>query len=108
MNSLRELENFRNVLINVDSRSNGDEEIIAIVTYSYKGKKISEQLNVLMKRSTFEFGQIQIEEGNKLNSSKVHLDLNPNYQQYTFEDNRLIIKGSSQKVGEYQIEIQEA
>lgn len=108
MSNSKALEDFRKILKNVKSRSNSDEEINAIVTYNFKGKKISEKLNVLMKRTTYEFGQIQIDEGNKLTSSKVHLDLNPRYQNYSFYDNTLIITGNSSKLGDYKIEIQES
>jgi hypothetical protein len=52
-------------------------------------------------------GKIALEENDELYSEKYHLDFNPTWQEYIFEKSRgaLVIRGRSEKMGEYEFVI---
>jgi hypothetical protein len=91
---------FRDNLQNKIQHSNGDESFNARIIYSWKRQTKQETLKVTLNLTSFEYGRIRIEDGVFLNCNTVHMDFNPNFQEYRLsEEGFLIIKGTSPKVG---------
>lgn len=103
--SILAFSDFRNNLENCDQLSNGDIQFIGVISYKFNQSVIRETLNVRLGFTTMEVGNITIEEGKKLTSELVHLDFKANFQNYRFSDGILTVTGSSNKLGEYTVEI---
>lgn len=100
---------FRDSVENKKQLSNGDETFVAFVEYEWNSTKETEELNVTLQLTSEEYGRIKIDEGKKINSDFVHLDINPNYQSYQFIQNKMlrIIGKNSPKIGNYEIVLSE-
>lgn len=105
--SLESFATFKDSLKNKIQHSNGDEFFNARVIYSWNGQTEQETLAVTLNLTTLEYGRIRIDEGEELNSENVHLDFNPKFQEYIYnEEGILIIRGNSPKVGgKYEVKI---
>jgi len=104
-NSLQVFATFRDSLTQKEEFINGDESFTAKIIYKWHGQTQQETLTVKLSLTTFEYGQVHIDEGKKINSHNVHMDFNHYYQEYfTSNDGFLIIKGkNSPKIGDYEV-----
>jgi hypothetical protein len=111
MKNIIAFQNFIEILDSKEELRNGDCAINAIITYHWKSNKTEvESLRVVLRRTTFEAGRINIDDGKRINPVKFHLDFDPTHQAYTFdeENKKLIIEGESDKMGgKYLVEISE-
>lgn len=111
MKNFMEFKGFVDSLDTKTKLANGDCSADTIVTYKWKkNKSETENLKITFRLTTAEGGRINMDEGDRINSDKFHLDFDPEYQTYTFdEDNKmLIVEGSSGKMGgDYRVEIVE-
>lgn len=83
----------------------GDNKISfrAKVIYKYQNKLLEETLEVFCDKG-FDYGKIDISEGKKITSQAIHLNFVPTFQEYSFtNENFLLVKGSSQKIGNYEV-----
>jgi hypothetical protein len=104
--NLEAFATFRNQLQGQNQHSNGDESFCGRLIYNFRGQSLQETLNITLKLTTFEYGQISIEDGDILNSEIVHMDFNPNFQDYSFSNEGfLIIRGRSGRIGNYEAKI---
>ena len=105
MDNIHEFDKFRNSL---PYKNHGDLHLTfpAKVAFDYKGKTEHETLNVTLKYDTLTYGQISIANGKNLTPEKVHLDFNPDYQEYLYKNEGVLkISGSSSKMGKYEATI---
>jgi hypothetical protein len=110
MNNLKELGNFINSLKNTTQLSNGDLTINAKVNYKWNSnqREQTENLEVKIIQSGYKSGKISLNEGEYLTVDDVHLDFDPQYQDYKFQKGEgLTISGNSGKAGRYKVLIQE-
>jgi hypothetical protein len=97
---------FRDSLTEQVKLSNGDETFLGKIIYSFKGKVLTETLNVKLSLTTIEYGRISIDDGDILNSDIVHMGFNPDFQEYSYDNTGfLIIDGKSTKAGNYTVKI---
>lgn len=106
--NLAAFSEFRNQLKTKQQSANGDEQFIGFIEYTFKGKNISEVLDVKLRLTTFEYGQISISDGDLLDADLVHMEHNPEFQQYNYKNGTIKIDGKSGKLGEYSVSITEA
>jgi len=109
MKNIIEFKNFVDILNSKEELRNGDCAINAIVTYKWgRNKTEIDNLRVIFRRTTIEGGRINMDDGRRINSDLFHLDFDPDYQSYTFdeENKKIIIEGNSSKMGgPYTVEI---
>ncbi|WP_281233009.1 hypothetical protein [Flavobacterium gelatinilyticum] len=98
---------FRSQLKEKQQQGNGDEIFNGFIEYKFKRKVISERLNVKLRLTTMEYGQISISDGDFLYADLVHMELNPNFQTYTYNNGTIEITGNSGKLGSYMVLITE-
>jgi hypothetical protein len=88
----------------------GRFKVPATVSYFGRGIEVSDDSYVLIKtRAGPSDGAIEIEETHILNSNFLHLDFNPEWQRYEFDDGSgiLTITGNSQKMrGPYKVTVE--
>lgn len=106
--SIYNFKEFRDNLSNQTPHANGDESFNAHVICRWKGKLKKENLRVTLRLTTIGYGEVSIDEGDILNTNIVHMDLNPNFQEYELDRNgALVITGESPKMGVYEYVITE-
>jgi hypothetical protein len=107
--SLAALTKFKNQL--QSSRLSENEDIIfdATVNYKWKGNSVTENLEAKICQSGFGANRIILSSGKKINSKSLYLEFNPEYQDYTLAKNGSIVikQSNSQKIGDYEVTIQE-
>ena len=97
---------FRDQLKGQIKFANGDEKFTGRVIYKFKGKTLSETLEITIRLTTFEYGQISINEGGSIKALDVHLGFSHQFQKYTYsEDGFLTIDGKSPQLGNYEVKI---
>ena len=97
---------FKDQLSNKQQLSNGDETFKGHVIYNFNGQSLQETLKVTILLTTIEYGRIRIDDGDIINSNRVHMDFNSQFQDYTFSgDGFLVIKGKSDRIGTYEVKI---
>ncbi|WP_336688607.1 MULTISPECIES: hypothetical protein [unclassified Chryseobacterium] len=98
--------NFRQKLSGQHQLKNGNETFTGLIIYNFKGQSLKETLEVTVRLTTSEYGEISIDDGNILNSNIVHMDFSPNWQDYSVNnDGILTINGKSAKCGIYEVKI---
>ncbi|MCL2289345.1 MAG: hypothetical protein FWC34_01380 [Bacteroidetes bacterium] len=96
---------FIEKLKNKKRLSNNDILFLGKVIYEYRNKQEEETLEIYM-RVNYDFGKLDIVEGNVLTANKVHLTLDVKYQDFSLTDNGfLTIVGNSPKLGTYRVTI---
>lgn len=96
---------FISKLKNKKRLSNNDISFLGKVVYEYGNKQEEETLTIFM-RVNFDYGKLDIDDGNILTADKVHLTLNAAFQTFSLTDNGfLTITGSSPKLGKYKVTI---
>lgn len=105
--NLKAFSDFRNQLKSKKQFANGDEVFNGYIEYDFRGKHISERLEVKLRLTTIEYGQISISDGEFLYADLVHMELNPNFQEYSYKRGIITVTGQSQKLGKYSIAIME-
>lgn len=104
--NLEAFSTFRDQLKGQQQHSNGDESFTGRVIYNFRRQSLQETLKINLRLTTFEYGQISIEDGDVLNTDIVHMEFNANFQEYSFSDEGfLIIKGKSGRIGNYEVKI---
>lgn len=86
----------------------GNAQFLAKINYSFDGKCITEEATVSITRNGYDDGKISLEERGKLLSTFLHLDFNPKFQKYVYEDesHALVVFGESPKLhGKFQVSI---
>lgn len=75
------------------------------ILYEYNGTEDRERLNVEIKLDTYNYGDIEISEGNTLTNVTHHLGFSSKLQNYQYDNvNRIfIISGKSSKMGNYKV-----
>lgn len=97
---------FRDQLKGQKKLLNGDETFLGRIIYNFKRQSLQETLQITIRLTTIEYGQISLRDGEILNSDIVHMDFNPDFQEYAFTpEGFLIIKGKSVKIGNYEVKI---
>lgn len=88
--------------------SHGNCKFQALVQFKSNRKAASKMTEVKFIRNGYQGGTIKIEELDDLNSQDFHLEFNPNYQNYHFNEveKSLEITGTSDKMkGKYSVTI---
>jgi hypothetical protein len=106
-NNLAAFAEFRSQLKEKIQQANGDEIFRGFIEYKFKRKVISERLNVKLRLTTMEYGQISISDGDLLYADLVHMELNSNFQTYCYNNVAMEITGKSSKLGSYTVLITE-
>lgn len=97
---------FRNKIQSKKQISNGDEYFTGLITYKSDEYNLREFLRVTLILTSQGYGSIRIDDGDKINIEKVHMDFNLNHQRYKLTGNgSLIINGNSDKIGNYEVTI---
>lgn len=75
------------------------------ILYEHNGTEDRERLNVEIKHDTYNYGDIEISEGNTLKNDTHHLGFSSRYQDYQYDDvNKIfIVSGKSPKMGNYKV-----
>jgi hypothetical protein len=98
--NLEAFASFRDNLKNAVQHSNGDESFQGKVIYNWNGNSEHETLEITLYLTTFEYGRIRVEDGDFLNIGIVHMDFNPDFQDYEYtNEGFLVIQGKSPKLG---------
>lgn len=108
-NNFIEFGKFRDQIKTKEQLSNGNESFLAEVTYNWNNRTELEVLEATLFILGYESGTISLQEGEILNSTVVHMDFKPNYQDYKFNSvtKSIEIRDSSNKLGDYFVEIRE-
>ena len=94
---------FRDNLVEKREFANGDESFDAHVICKWNGKLKKENLKITLRLTTIGYGEVRLADGDILNTSSVHMDLSPIFQEYEVDKNgALIIRGKSPKMGYYE------
>lgn len=105
MNNITAFDKFREGL----SSAQGDPYLtfLAKVIYSTPSGSEHETLEVSLYIATYGYGKILIKNGDILTPQKYHLDFNPDFQEYIFDNKgSLVIMGNSKKMGgKYEVQI---
>jgi hypothetical protein len=99
---------FKDSIRNYEESSNGNRTFQALINYAYQDKIIEENLAVKLHLTTEEGGMIELAEGKKLLSNKVHLDFNPKWRDYRCAADGILTITGSGKIGSYTVKIREA
>lgn len=73
---------------------------------SLKGDR-EDQTQVTVSMASSENGKVGLGETGQLNADWCHLDFHPDYQEFEYdpETDALVVSGSSQKMGDYEVRI---
>ncbi|WP_272653973.1 hypothetical protein [Providencia sp. PROV091] len=71
----------------------------AFVEYRSSARNTSVLTDIKIIRNGYHDGNVDITESDDLTNSDYHLGLTTKYQKYSFNDTKLLIKGSSHKMG---------
>lgn len=85
----------------------GNGRFEALVSYNSRFGTQNFRTNVRLMRSGYDDGKILLEEKGELVAEAFHLDFSARWQGVRFheETNSLIVTGSSDKMGQYQVQI---
>jgi hypothetical protein len=104
--NILEFDKFKDSITYSQVLGNGNILFPATIEYYYDGLKEVEKLNVKLTVTKFNYGSINIDEGNVINSEDLHLKISPKFQSYVFKDGALYIDNKSKsKIGYYKITI---
>lgn len=100
--SFEELLKFTQNVKDKKELQNGDLALECTIKYLYKKKEIVDDTCITIQGFTKEGGHIIIEDGEKINSEKMHTKFSPNYQKYILnKSGHLIVTGKSAKIKDY-------
>jgi hypothetical protein len=104
--NILEFDKFKDSITYSQVLGNGNILFPATIEYQYDGKKVAEKLNVKLTLTKFNYGAINIDEGDVINSEDLHLKLSPKFQSYEFKDGALYIDNKNKsKIGFYKVTI---
>lgn len=104
--NILEFDKFKDAITYKQVLANGNILFPATIEYTYNGQKVTENLNVKLTATKFNYGNISIDEGNVINSEDMHLKLSPKFQLYEFKNGALYIDNKNKsKIGFYKITI---
>jgi hypothetical protein len=104
--NIQEFDKFKDSITYSQVLGNGNILFPATIEYTYNGLKEIEKLNVKLTVTKFNYGIINIDEGDAINSEDLHLKLSPKFQSYVFKDGALYIDNKNKsKIGFYKITI---
>jgi|GEM_PF-4997289 len=103
MKNLTELDKFETLHEEtVKCQANSDKELTAMVIFEYGNDTVRERKKVVIHTTTWEGGQVSLDEGEKINSDDLHCTFIPKFQNYKCtEEGFLVITDTSPKVGRY-------
>lgn len=107
--SLDALAKFTRQLKAPRETENGDVCFDSSVNYKSKSNSVTETLEVKICLTGYSANKVVLSSGKKITAKLMYLEFNPEFQDYTIAKNgSLIIKQSnSQKIGDYEVTIQE-
>jgi hypothetical protein len=104
--NILEFDKFKESITYMQVLGNGNILFPATIAYTYNGQTVVEKLNVKLTATKFNYGSINIDEGDVINSEDMHLKISPKFQSYVFKDGALFIDNKSKsKIGFYKITI---
>lgn len=99
------LQEFKSHLFSLDGIDNNHPRFECIVTFNSSQGVVTDTTVAGMSVTTMEYGDIHLNETDKISLDTHHLDFTQRYQDYSFNGEGLVVTGKSPKMGEYEVTI---